>query len=118
MRWGRAIAMMLMNGAHPAGKELVEKTLRGLQLESSALSSVMGRHLARAIECKLVADSLGDMIMQVKLEEPVCVPHTIPEKGQGMGLWCARGRRPLGGVEWQIALPGRCADDLERVPPG
>ncbi|MBP1691317.1 MAG: hybL, partial [Bacteroidetes bacterium] len=83
------IAMVQANGSLPAGKQLVDKTLHDLQLETSHLSSVMGRHLARAIECKLVADSLGEMIMQVKLEEPVCVPYVIPETGQGMGLWCA-----------------------------
>jgi len=33
-----------------------------------ALYSVMGRHLARALECKMVADELASMIMQVKLE--------------------------------------------------
>ncbi|MBP1657254.1 MAG: [Ni/Fe] hydrogenase, large subunit [Bacteroidetes bacterium] len=107
------VAMMMQNGAHPAGKELVEKTLRGLQLESSALSSVMGRHLARAIECKLVADSLGEMIMQVKLEEPVCVPHTIPEKGQGMGLWCAA-RGALG--HWVEIQNGKIARYQAVVP--
>lgn len=83
------IAMEQANGSLPAGKQLIDKTLHDLQLEASHLSSVMGRHLARAIECKLVADSLGEMIMQVKLEEPVCVPYVIPETGQGMGLWCA-----------------------------
>jgi hydrogenase large subunit len=36
-----------------------------------------------------VADGLHEMIMEVKLEAPVCVAHTIPESGSSMGLWCA-----------------------------
>lgn len=68
---------------------LVEKALKQLQLPPDALYSVMGRHLARALECKIVADEISSMIMQVKLDEPVCADHRIPESGQGMGLWCA-----------------------------
>lgn len=69
--------------------DLVNEAFDKLQLEPSALYSVMGRHLARAIECKVIADELSDMIMSVRLEEPVCTPHTIPKSAEGMGLWCA-----------------------------
>ncbi len=73
----------------PKVVQLVDDSLKRCQLGPDALNSVMGRHLARAIECKLVADELGAMIMQVKLDEPVCAEHKIPDAAQGMGLWCA-----------------------------
>lgn len=41
------------------------------------------------VECKIIADEMPSMIMQVKLDEPVCTNHRIPESAQGMGLWCA-----------------------------
>jgi hydrogenase large subunit len=67
----------------------VDDVLTSLRIGADDLNSVMGRHLARAIECKIVADELQDMIMQVNLEEPVCAEHEIPEEAEGMGLWCA-----------------------------
>ncbi len=72
--------------------QLIDQTLKDLQVEANALCSVMGRHLARAIECKIVADEMSQMILQVRLNEPVCTPHEIPESSEGMGLWgAARG---------------------------
>lgn len=73
----------------PKVVQLVDETMRRFQLGADALNSVMGRHLARAMECKLVAEQLGEMIMQVKLDEPVCADHKIPDEAKGMGLWCA-----------------------------
>jgi len=71
---------------------LVDDILGRLQAGPDALYSVMGRHIARALECKIVADELASMIMQVKLDAPVCTPHKIPATAQGMGLWdAARG---------------------------
>jgi hydrogenase large subunit len=71
---------------------LVDDILGKLQSGPDVLYSVMGRHIARALECKIVADELAGMIMQVKLDAPVCTPHEIPAIAHGMGLWdAARG---------------------------
>ncbi len=83
------IAMAYHSRSDAKASKLVEDALKHFQLGPEALYSVMGRHLARALECKLVADQLEGMIMQVKLDEPVCTDHKIPESAQGMGLWCA-----------------------------
>ncbi|GAB4368123.1 MAG: nickel-dependent hydrogenase large subunit [Calditrichia bacterium] len=78
--------------SNPELVRLVDETLKTLQWDEPCLCSVMGRHLARALECKIIADAMNDWIMQVKLEEPVCTPHQIPESAQGMGMWdAARG---------------------------
>lgn len=83
------VAMSYEGKGHPKVTKLVDDALATLQLGPESLYSVMGRHLCRAIECKVVAEELGAMIMQVKLDEPVCTPHEIPESADGMGLWCA-----------------------------
>ncbi|MFC2133099.1 nickel-dependent hydrogenase large subunit [Bacteroidota bacterium] len=76
----------------PQVVKLVDDTLGKLNIGFDALYSVMGRHIARALECKLIADELNPMIMGVKLEDPVCTDHRIPDEAEGMGLWgAARG---------------------------
>ena len=78
--------------ANPEVVQLIDHTLNTLQIKSDAMYSVMGRHLARALECKIIADALNDMIMQVKLEQPVCADYEVAETATGMGLWdAARG---------------------------
>jgi len=78
--------------SNPQVIQLVDDTLGALSVEFADLYSVMGRHLARALECKIIADALENMIMQVKLDDPVCTDHTIPDSAEGMGLWgAARG---------------------------
>ena len=91
---GPLARMMLAYSAksNPKLSRLLDETLAHFQLGVESMYSVMGRHLARALECKLVADELESMIMAVKLDEPVCTPHTIPDSAEGMGLWeAARG---------------------------
>jgi hydrogenase large subunit len=85
------IAVAYKNG-DPKVVKLVDDSLDALKVDFDALFSVLGRHLARALECKIIADELEGMIMSVKLEEPVCNDHVIPNSGEGMGLWdAARG---------------------------
>jgi len=77
---------------NPKLNKLVDDTMNTLKIQLDDLDSVMGRHVMRAIECKTIADSLTDMIMSVKLNEPVCADFSAPKQAQGMGLWdAARG---------------------------
>jgi hydrogenase large subunit len=107
------MAMAYESKSNTKAAQLVGDTLKRLQLEPDALYSVMGRHLARALECKLVADELSGMIMQVKLDEPVCVEHKIPDSAHGMGLWCAA-RGALG--HWIEIKSGKIARYQAVVP--
>jgi hydrogenase large subunit len=93
--------------------ELVDSILTRLTIREDDLCSAMGRHIARAVECKVVADELAGMIMKVQLEEPVCTPHTIPESASGMGLWCAA-RGALG--HWITIRNGKIARYQAVVP--
>jgi len=53
-------------GIYLSGKEavkrLIDSTLSELGLSTDALFSVMGRHLVRALECKLIADAMADWL--------------------------------------------------------
>ena len=46
----------------------------------------MGRHLARALSAKIIADNLEKWVLELKPGEPTFVEYTIPEEGRGMGL--------------------------------
>lgn len=107
------IAMAFRRGAGTTSYKLIDEKLRHFQIGADALYSVMGRHIARALECKLVADELESMIMQVKLEEPVCTDHKIPDSAEGMGLWCAA-RGALG--HWIEIKGGKIARYQAVVP--
>jgi len=48
---------------------------------------VLGRHAARALECKFVADKMVEWLLEVKPSEPVATEFTQPVSGEGMGLW-------------------------------
>jgi ferredoxin hydrogenase large subunit/hydrogenase large subunit len=50
------------------------------------LASVMGRHAARAIECKLVADRVEEWLNALTPGQAGYVPFSIPGTGQGVGL--------------------------------
>jgi hydrogenase large subunit len=105
--------MMAYHRKEPKVVRLVDETMKRFQLGAEKLNSVMGRHLARAMECKLVAEQLAEMITQVKLDEPVCADHRIPDEGSGMGLWCAA-RGALG--HWIEIKGGRIARYQAVVP--
>ncbi len=67
-------------------KELVDSSLAQLKAPPSALFSVLGRHLARALTAKYIADSMEKWLLELKPGEPTFVEYTIPEEGMGMGL--------------------------------
>jgi Ni,Fe-hydrogenase I large subunit len=67
-------------------KALLDSVLSSLSLRPEVMFSVLGRHLARALETKLVADSMADWLLQLKPGEPVYIPYDIPEEATGMGL--------------------------------
>jgi hydrogenase large subunit len=107
------MAMAYESKSNSKAVQLINDSLNALRVGPEALYSVMGRHLARVVECKIVADELSQMIMQVKLDEPVCNAHTIPEEAQGMGLWCAA-RGALG--HWINIKNGKIARYQAVVP--
>jgi hydrogenase large subunit len=70
----------------PKMKEMVEGSLKALKATPVALFSVLGRHLARALSAKFIADSLEGWALQLKPGQPAYVPYELPEEGMGMGI--------------------------------
>jgi len=70
----------------PAVKELVDWGLSTIGAQPDMAFSVLGRHLARALYTKVVADSMADWLLQLKPGEPAYTTYEIPEESRGMGL--------------------------------
>jgi hydrogenase large subunit len=71
---------------HQIVGSLVDQVLGTLGAEVPALFSVLGRHAARALEAKVVADAMSEWILQLEPGEPACAQYDLPEAGSGMGL--------------------------------
>ncbi|MGD8564184.1 MAG: nickel-dependent hydrogenase large subunit, partial [Desulfarculaceae bacterium] len=82
------LARMLV--AHQKGhaqvKPMIDGLLSDLGLEAAALNSVLGRHAARALECKVVADACAQWLDKLKPGQPTFSDFEIPATGKGAGL--------------------------------
>jgi hydrogenase large subunit len=71
---------------HEGAMALIDGALAQLGAPVTALLSALGRHAARALEAKLVADAMADWVLQLKPGEPVCAEYELPDEAEGMGL--------------------------------
>jgi len=94
-------------------KELVDSLLRQLDAGVNALFSVLGRHAARAVEAKLVADAMVDWLLRLKPDEPTIVESDIPDTGAGAGLTEA----PRGAVGHWITVKDKRIDHYQVITP-
>ncbi|HIE26787.1 TPA: nickel-dependent hydrogenase large subunit [Candidatus Poribacteria bacterium] len=94
-------------------KNLVDSTLSEFDAEPTALLSVLGRHAARALDCKFVADAMVQWVQELKIGEPVYYDYTLPEEGSGMGL--VEGPRGALG-HWIQVKDGKIANYQAVVP--
>jgi hydrogenase large subunit len=65
---------------------MVNSVLSQFNASPAALFSVLGRHAARALYCKYVADTMPGWLLQLKPGEPAYVEYEIPQESKGMGL--------------------------------
>ncbi len=80
------IMVAYLKGENRAVKKLVNGLLAKLGRKPKDLLSVLGRHAARAIECKVVADRCAEWVEQLVPGEPTFQDFTIPKTGRGVGL--------------------------------
>jgi len=71
---------------HAPTKALADAAMGQLGLRPEQMVSTMGRHVARVLEAKMIADAMDDWLLQLKPGEPAATPFAIPEEGSGMGL--------------------------------
>jgi hydrogenase large subunit len=70
----------------PTVKSLVDSVLSKFKASPKALFSVLGRHAARALYTKYLADTMPGWLLQLKPGEPAYVNYEIPDESNGMGL--------------------------------
>ncbi|MFH1278241.1 MAG: nickel-dependent hydrogenase large subunit [Candidatus Eisenbacteria bacterium] len=78
-----------ISGEAPAMTAVANQVLSEVNGGLDSLHSTMGRHLARAIETKFVADAMSQWMLEFKLGDPVCAEFRVPDRASGYGLWCA-----------------------------
>lgn len=94
-------------------RELVDSILSQFNADVNALFSVLGRHAARAVEAKLVADAMVDWLTSLKPDEPTIVDSEIPDTSEGAGLTEA----PRGAVGHWITIKDRKIDRYQVITP-
>ncbi len=78
--------LVAYHGNHARIKKPVDAYLDKMELTPTDLISVLGRHVARALECKIVADRCAEWILELKPGEPAYADFRIPKTGSGAGL--------------------------------
>ena len=109
------LARMVSNYVQGDGKtkELVDSLLGQLDAGVDVLFSVLGRHAARALEAKLIADAMVDWLQALKPNEPTIVESSIPEMGEGAGLTEA----PRGSVGHWMTVKDKKIDRYQVIAP-
>ena len=94
-------------------KQLVDSLLGQLGAGLDALFSVLGRHAARALEAKLVADTMVDWLQVLKPDEPSIIESQIPDHADGAGLTEA----PRGSVGHWISIRDKKIQRYQVIAP-
>ena len=94
-------------------KKLVDATLAKLKAKPADLFSVLGRHAARALEAKVVADAMADWVQELIPGKPSIAEYEIPSEGQGAGLTEA----PRGSLGHWISIKDKKIDRYQIITP-
>ena len=94
-------------------KPEVDAALKAAGVGADALPSVLGRHLARALESRIVANAMIGWLEQLKPGEPVAVELKIPDEGSGEGLVGA----PRGALGHWIQIEDKVISRYQLVVP-
>ncbi len=94
-------------------KELVDSVLGQVGAGVDALFSVLGRHAARALEAKLVAEAMVGWLQQLKPDEPVIIQTEIPDQAEGAGLTEA----PRGSVGHWMSIKDKKISQYQVIAP-
>lgn len=111
-----ALARLLISAESPGGepfRNLIYKYLKILGLAPDALVSVMGRHLARALESQLLIERCEVWLDELHPDKPSFLPFEVPSSCEGHGLTEAA-RGALG--HWLRVEKGKIANYQCVVP--
>ena len=108
-----ARAMVGYASGDPTIKADVEAALSAAKLSPDKLNSILGRHLARALEARWVCNAMAQWIEQLKPGEPAAVQLTIPDEGEGVGMTDA----PRGALGHWIQIKDKKIQRYQMVVP-
>jgi len=118
-----ARVLMLYANGHEQTKELVDSSLRTLELDTSALFSTMGRTAARTLETKIIVDNMQDsynnLIANIKsgdtntFNEQYWEPASWPKEAMGVGFMEA----PRGALAHWVTIKDGIIDNYQAVVP-
>jgi len=118
-----ARVLMLYATGHDQTKELVDMTLRTLDVPVEALFSTLGRTAARTLETKIMADAMqgwyDDLIINIKagdtrtFNDVLWEPSSWPKSAQGVGFMEA----PRGGLAHWIVIEDEIIKNYQAVVP-
>ena len=92
---------------------LVNSVLEHFKAGPAALVSTLGRHAARAIETKIVADKMAEWVLELKPGEPTHQPFEVPAESEGMGL----AEAPRGALGHWISIKNHKIANYQAVVP-
>lgn len=67
-------------------KSQIDNILDEFKIDIKKLNSVMGRHIARFIECKVLLDACLEWLLKIKPDGEFFINYEIPDEGEGIGL--------------------------------
>jgi len=108
-----ARALVAYGAGHSVVKREVDAALKAAGVGADALPSVLGRHLARALETRIVASAMMGWLGELKPGEPVAVDLKIPAEGKGVGLTGA----PRGALGHWIEIRDKVIGRYQMVVP-
>ena len=91
----------------------VDAALAAAKLSPDKLDSILGRHLARALEARWICDAMQGWIEELTPGAPAAVELTIPDEGEGGGLTGA----PRGALGHWIRIRDKKIDNYQLVVP-
>jgi len=118
-----ARVLMLFASGHEATQELVNMTLKKLDLPVAGLFSTLGRTAARTLETKLLADQIQnwyeDLVINIKqgdtqtFNKALWEPSSWPPQAQGVGFMEA----PRGALGHWLVIKNGKIDNYQAVVP-
>ena len=108
-----ARGMVAFTAGDKVFKPEIEAALKEAGAGPEVLPSVLGRHLARALECRIIARAMMDWLQELVPGGPVAAPLEIPDEGEGAGLTDA----PRGALGHWIQVKDKTIDRYQLVVP-
>jgi ferredoxin hydrogenase large subunit/hydrogenase large subunit len=125
------LARMLVgsqDGQSAVIQSAVDGLLKNLGRPPGDLNSVLGRHAARALECKLIADQCLQWLDALAPDEPTFTDFSIPDSAHGFGLteaargalghWLTIGGSKITNYQCVVPTTWNCSPRDDRGVPG